>query len=174
MPSEELVARLLAVVGGEAPISDAAHLLAPDVICHMDRFTARGLDVWVDWLEFIRSRCPERLSVDVERYVTDRDGTITVFGCLRRGAQAAAGPCRGQARYRVENGQVAEIWTSRGNYEIIFGARARHSLSWLLVLLELAVWRRLSHLRRGASGRAGTELRHSREVDDHPERRHAD
>lgn len=140
---EQLVARLLAVVGGDAPMSEAPRLLAPDVICHMDRYTTRGVDVWFDWLDFIRSRCPDGLFVDVERYVTHPDGTITAYGCLRRGARKGTTNCQGQVRYRVANGRVAEIWTSRGNYEIIFGAKVRHSLSWLLVLLELAVWRRL-------------------------------
>jgi hypothetical protein len=163
-------------------MSDAEQLLAPDVICHMDRYTVRGTDVWYDWLEFIRSRIPDRLSVEVERYVTGPDGIIRAYGCLRRGTPATATPCRGVVKYRVENGRVAEIWTSRGNYEIIFGARVRHSLSWLLVLVQMAVWRRLpsrrsarrSHPRRGASDRAGNELRRGREADDHPERRHAD
>ena len=177
-PNEELVARLLAVISGDAPMSDAERPLAPDVICHMDRYTVRGLDVWLDWVQFIRSRSPERLYVDVEAYVTHPDGTITAFGCLRRGARAA--PCQGEARYRVEEGRVAEIWTTRGNYEIIFGAKARHSLSWLLVLIELAVWRRLpsrraarrSHPRRGASDRVGNQPRRRREAHEDPERRH--
>lgn len=182
-PNEQLVARLLAVVGGDAPLSDAERLLAPDVICHMDSYTVQGLDVWYDWLEFIRTRSPERLSVEVQRYVTDPDGTITVFGCLRRGSIPGT-PCRGEVRYRVDQSRVAEIWTTRGNYEIIFGAKVRHSLSWLLVLVQLAVWRRLpsrrgarrSHPSRGAiaSDRAGTAPRHRREADDYPERRHAD
>lgn len=141
--SEELVARLLAVIGGDAPMSEAARLLAPDVICHMDQYTARGLDVWVDWLDFIRARCPEGLLVDVERYVTASDGTITAFGCLRRGSRPVKTPCHGEARYRIANDRIVEIWTSRGNYEIIFGAKVRHFLTWLLVMIELAVWRRL-------------------------------
>ena len=180
-PGETLVARLLAVVGGDAPMSDAARLLAPDVLCHMDRYTARGVDAWVDWVEFIRARSPKRLLVDVERYAWHPDGTITAFGCLRRAGEAPSPPCQGEARYRIENERIVEIWTSRGNYEIIFGAKVRHPLSWLLVLVELAVWRRLpsrrstrrSHPRRGASDRSGDKLRRSREADDHPERRHS-
>ena len=183
-PNEQLVARLLAVVGGDAPMSDAERLLAPDVICHMDSYTVQGREVWYDWLEFIRSRIPDRLSVETERYVTDPNGIITAFGCLRRASKGSGTPCRGEARYRVEGGRVSEIWTNRGNYEIIFGAKVRHSLSWLLVLIELAVWRRLpsrrrarrSHPSRGASvsDRAGNEPRRRREAHDHPERRHAD
>jgi hypothetical protein len=174
-PGEALVARLLAVVAGDAPMSDAARLLTPGVICHMDRFTVRGVDAWVDWVEFIRARSHGQLVVDVERYVTHPDGTISAFGCVRPGAEARATTCQGEARYRVENGRIAEIWTTRGNYEMIFGAKARHTLGWLLVLLQLAVWRRLPfHPRRGARDRAGNETRRHREADEHPQRRHAD
>ena len=140
---EQLVARLLAVVGGEAPLRDAMRLLAPDVICHMDRYTTRGRNVWFDWLDFIRARCPDGLFTDVRRYETSADGIITAHGCLSRGAPVATTPCQGRVRYRVANGRIVEIWTTRGNYEIIFGAKVRNPLSWLLVLLELAVWRRL-------------------------------
>jgi len=140
---EQLVARLLAVVGGDAPMSDATRLLSPDVICHMDRYTTRGLDVWFDWLDFIRSRCPDGLFVVVDRYVTHPDGRITAYGSLRRGPHAGTKPCQGQVSYRLASGRVVEIWTTRGNYEIIFGAKVRNPLSWLLVLIELAVWRRL-------------------------------
>jgi hypothetical protein len=52
---EALVARLLAAVGGDVPMAEAVRLLAPDVICHMDRYTVRGADAWVAWVEFIRS-----------------------------------------------------------------------------------------------------------------------
>ena len=181
-PGEVLVAQLIDVISGDAPMTDAARLLAPDVICHMDRYTVRGVDAWVDWVEFIRSRAAEPLVADVERYITHPDGTITAFGCLRRASEARTTPCQGEATYRVENERIVEIWTTRGNYEIIFGAKVRHPLSWLLVLVELAVWRRLpsrrsarrSHPRRGASDRAGNELRHSREADGHSQRRHTD
>ena len=179
---EALVARLLAVIDGQAPMTDAPRLLTPDVTCHMDSYTVQGVDVWCDWLEFIRSRSTERLRVHVERYVTNADGTITAFGCLRRASEVLATPCQGEARYRIENGRIAEIWTSRGNYEIIFGAKVRHPLTWLLVLLELAVWRRLpwrrgartSHPRPAAGDRTRNELRHRGEADDHLERRHPD
>ena len=142
LTDEELIARLLAVVSGDAPLTDAARLLAPDVVCHMDRYTARGVDAWIDWVEFIRSRSPRRFVAVVERYVANPDGTITVFGCLRAD-ETRSTPCQGEARYRIANGRIVEIWTSRGNYEMIFGAKVGHSLRWLLVLIELAVWRRL-------------------------------
>ena len=58
-----------------------------------------------------------------------------------------------QATYRVENGRIAEIWTTRENYATIFGAKVRHPLRWLFVLVEMAVWRRLPSRRRTRSPR---------------------
>ena len=151
--AEALVTRLLAVISGDAPMSDADQLLAPDVICHMDRFTARGTDVWADWLDFLRSRADGPVKADVDHFVTHADGTITAYGCLWT-ARAGKSPAQqNQATYRFENGRIAEIWTSRENYAAIFGAKVRHPLRWLLVLVEMAVWRRLPSRRRTRSSR---------------------
>jgi hypothetical protein len=176
---EAVVARLLAAIGGDTPLSEAVHLLAPDVICHMDRFTARGADVWTDWVLFIRSRSVEKLNVVVDRYETGADGIITAFGGLTTGSEGTASPRPGTARYRVVDGRIVEIWTSRWNYEIIFGPRVRRPLSWLLVLVRMAMWRRLSRLHAARSHPAseeaavdgvGDKSRHGSSADDHPQR----
>ena len=180
---EALVARLLAAVGGEVPMTEAIRLLAPDVICHMDRYTVRGASEWVDWVEFIRSRGVENLKAHVDRYVTGADGTITAFGSLSGGFEGASvahdGHARGgTARYRVVDGKIVEIWTSRWNYEKIFGAKVRHPLSWLLVLLWMAVrrrlpWRRrvlMSDMRGGLSDGGGDQSRRRGPAHDHLER----
>lgn len=127
-------------------MADALELLAPDVISHMDEYTVRGTDVWFDWLEFIRSRAKSELRVDVDRIVTEPDGRITAIGWLRTADGRTRQP--NQAIYRVQGGRITEVWTNRGNYEMIFGAKVRHRLTWLLVLLEMAVWRRLPWTRR--------------------------
>ena len=140
---EAVVARLLAAIGGDVPREEAVHLLAPDVICHMDRFTARGPAAWIDWVEFIRSRGVPHVRAVVERLETGPNGIITAFGGLTAGPGGTPSTGGGTARYRVVGGRVAEIWTSRWNYEIIFGPKVRHPLRWLLVLARMAVWRRL-------------------------------
>jgi hypothetical protein len=144
---ELLVARLLAAVGGDVPLDAVVNLLAPDVICHMDQFTARGSDAWVDWVEFIRSRGVENVKAVVERLETGADGIITAYGGLTAGPEGRSVPRGGNARYRVVNGRIAEIWTSRSNYEVIFGEKVRHPLSWMLVLVKMALWRRLPRKR---------------------------
>ena len=150
-PDEALVARLLEVIGADAPLSDALEILAPDVVSHMDGYTVHGTDVWFDWLEFIGSRAKGELRVDVDRIVTEPDGRITAFGWLRTADGRTRQP--NQASYRVQGGRITEVWTTRGNYAMIFGAKVRYRLTWLLVLLEMAVWRRLPWNRRARSSR---------------------
>jgi hypothetical protein len=151
--AESLVTRLLAVISGDAPMAEFERVLAPDVICHMDRFTVRGTDVWSDWLEFLQSRAHGQVKADVDHFVTHPDGTITAFGCLWVAHAGKPREQQNKATYRVENGRIAEIWTTRENYAPIFGAKVRHPLRWLLVLVEMAVWRRLPSRRRTRSSR---------------------
>ena len=140
---EALVVRLLAVISGDAPMAEAEQLLAPDVISHMDQWTVRGITVWYDWLEFLRSKVEGHVTVVLDRLVTREDGTITAYGNLRTANAPFASRQEHQATYRLENGRIVEVWTTRGNYEMIFGPKVRHPVLWLLVLLEMAIWRRL-------------------------------
>lgn len=151
---EALVARLLAVISGDAPVAEATRLLAPDVVSHMDRHTVRGTEVWFDWLEFLRSRAGGAVKADVDRFVTHPDGTVTALGTLRTAGAVDGARGSHEARYRVAGGRVVEIWTTRGNYEMIFGP-VRHAVRWPLVLLEFAIWRRLPGRRRTRSSRDG-------------------
>ena len=140
---EALVVRLLAVISGDAPMAEAEQLLAPDVISHMDQWTVRGITVWYDWLEFLLSKTGGDVTVVLDRLVTREDGTITAYGNLRTANAPFSSRQEHQATYHLENGRIVEVWTTRGNYEMIFGPKVRHPVRWLLVLLEMAIWRRL-------------------------------
>ena len=155
---EELIAQLLGVISGDAPRADAEQLLAPDVISHMDQFTVRGIGVWYDWLDFLLSKAKGSVTVDLDRFEHHPDGTITAYGWLRVERSPERTPQQNWARYRVDGNRIAEVWTTRSNYERIFGAKVRHSLSWMLVLLEMAVWRRLPWTRRPRPSRRTEEL----------------
>lgn len=183
-PAEAIIARLLEVISGNAPLAEAASLLAPDVICHMDQYTVRGIEVWFDWLEFLRSRVGGAVRVELDHFVAHQDGTISAYGWLRLANASERTPQQNEARYRLENRRIVEVWTTRGNYEMIFGAKVRHRLSWLLVLAQMALWRRMpwrertrahsSHNEEGLSDRRRKESLSGGEVDDHPERRDSD
>ena len=155
---EELIAQLLGVISGDAPRADAEQLLAPEVISHMDQFTVRGIGVWYDWLDFLLSKAKGSVTVDLDRFEHHPDGTITAYGWLRVALSPERTPQQNWARYRVDGNRIAEVWTTRSNYERIFGAKVRHSLSWMLVLLEMAVWRRLPWTRRPRPSRRTEEL----------------
>jgi hypothetical protein len=146
--NEARVVRLLAVISGVAPMAEAGQLLAPDVICHMDRWTVRGITVWYDWLEFLRWKVKGDVTAELDRLVTREDGTITAYGNLRTANAPCASRQEHQATYRLEDGRIVEVWTTRGNYEMIFGPKVRHPVRWSLVLLEMAIWRRLPWRRR--------------------------
>jgi hypothetical protein len=180
---EALIARLLAVISGDAPRAEATRLLAPDVICHMDQFTVRGVDVWFDWLDFLLSKAKGNVSVDLDRFDAHPNGTITAYGWLRVERSPERTPQQNWARYRIDGNRIAEVWTTRSNYERIFGAKVRHSVSWMLVLLEMAVWRRLPWTRRRPRpsrrteelvDRDRTEPRRGGWSDGHPQRRGPD
>src|SRR6185369_6874195 len=108
---EALVVRLLAVISGDAPMAEAEQLLAPDVISHMDQWTVRGITVWYDWLEFLRSKVEGHVTVVLDRLVTREDGTITAYGNLRTANAPFASRQEHQATYRLENGRIVEVWT---------------------------------------------------------------
>jgi len=179
---EALIARLLAVISGDAPRAEANRLFAPDVISHMDQFTVRGIDVWFDWLDFLLSKAKGSVQVDLDRFEHHFDGTITAYGWLRVEKSAERTPQQNWARYRVDENRIAEVWTTRGNYESIFGPKVRHPLSWMIVLLEMAVWRRLPWRTRVHPSRTAEELverdrnepRRSGRSDGHPQRRGPD
>jgi flavin-dependent dehydrogenase len=178
---EALIARLLAVISGDASVADAEDLLAPDVVCHMDRYDVRGTRVWKDWLEFLCRKARGQVKVDLDRFETNPDGTITAFGWLRVEGSPERTPQQNWARYRVDGNRIAEVWTTRANYERIFGAKVRHPLSWFLVLLEMAVWRRLPSGRRARPSRPEesvdgdrNQVRRGGRSDGHPQRRHPD
>jgi hypothetical protein len=179
---EALIARLLTVISGDAPREEAHRLLAPDVISHMDQYVVRGIDVWFDWLDFLLSNAKGSVKVDVDRFERHSDGTITAYGWLRVAHSGDRTPHQNWARYRVDGNRIAEVWTSRGNYEAVFGAKVRHPLTWLLVLLEMAVWRRLpwrSHTRVSPRTEESVdgdrnEARRGDQSDGHPQRRGPD
>jgi len=178
---ETLVARLLAVISGDAPPDDADRLLAPDVVCHMDRYDVRGTRVWKDWLEFLCRKAGGQVKVDLDHFEANADGTLTAFGWLRVEGSPERTPQQNWARYRIDGNRIAEVWTTRANYERIFGAKVRHPLSWFLVLLEMAIWRRLPSRRRARPSRPEesvdgdrNEARRGGGSDGHPQRRRPD
>lgn len=136
---EATVYRLIEILAGRAPISQATELMAQDVVSHMDGFSFRGIKTWAKWLSYIRTRslvgAPD---LETERLVSNKDGTITAYGRWKgRKGGAPVLSTEIWATYRVSNGKVVEIWTTRTNYVFILGPIIRTRLGLLLVMLQV-------------------------------------
>ena len=138
------VARLVSILNGETPIEAGTDVVALDVVAHVDGWTFQGINVWANWIAYIRSRgrvsAPSLLVDDV---LVNPDATITVFGRwrgVRFGRSATSLP--GAARYRLERGRIVEIWSTRRNYSFLCGMHTVFHSGFALELLRLQWVRR--------------------------------
>ena len=136
-----VIARLVSILNGETPIETGTDIIALDVVAHVDGWTFQGINVWANWIDYIRSRgrvsAPSLL---VEDLVVNADATITVRGRwqgVRFGRVATSLP--GAARYRLEGGRIVEIWSTRRNYSFLCGLHTVFHSGFALELLR-AQW----------------------------------
>jgi len=157
-PADEAVIRaLVEVLSGRAPLSDGEALLAEDVLCHLDGLAFRGRGAWRTWIAFIRSRPGiADLGTRVESIGLDADGRIVLSG--RWTADKGGTRCVSAiatAAYRIENGRIAELWSTRTNYTFMLGHRVRRWPGCLLALAEATLAARVAGRRdAGAARRA--------------------
>ena len=142
---EKTILQVLQIVAGKAPIPHGVEHIAQDVTIHMNGHTFRGINTWANWISYIRTRGRvSDLEVEVGDLVTHEDGTITARG--RWKAQ-----CRGKevfskeisARYRVVDGIIAEIWTTRTNYAFMVGPMMYCCAGHLAVMLHVFFWAKM-------------------------------
>jgi hypothetical protein len=136
------VSRLMGILAGKTPIPDGVEIIAQDVVSHMDGFTFSGINTWANWLRYIRTRSRvAELDLQVDRLVANDDGTISAYGrwkALDRGTQIFSKEV--WARYRVRNGKVIEIWTTRTNYVFMLGPIMRSRVGLMLIMLHVYFW----------------------------------
>jgi SnoaL-like domain len=128
----------MAILSGAAPIESGADLLAQDVVCNVDAWRFQGINVWANWIRYVRTRGHVTdLTVVLDELVTNPDGTITArgrFTGMREGRRLVSKPC--VARYRFEHGRIAEVWSTRLNYEFMCGGHL-----WCYVGFAIELWR---------------------------------
>ncbi|MFN3648158.1 MAG: nuclear transport factor 2 family protein [Armatimonadota bacterium] len=136
------ISQLLGILAGKTPISRGAELIAHDVVIHMDGHTFYGINTWATWLHYIRTRNRVTdLSVELDRMVTHSDGTITARGRWKgrqRGEEIFSSEVA--ARYRVVDGRVVEIWTTRSNYVFMVGPLMQTRPGHWLIMLHVYFW----------------------------------
>lgn len=140
------ISRLLRIVAGDAPISHGVELIAQDVVIHMDGHTFHGINAWAVWITYIRTRNRVTdLDVEVERMVGNADGTITAHGRWKAWQQGEEVYSRDVwARYRVVDGVVVELWSTRTNYAFMIGPIMGSLAGHLLVMLHVYFWAKSS------------------------------
>jgi hypothetical protein len=140
----EVVERLVEMIAGTRDTAEAATVLHPQVISHMDGLTFQGIGTWQTWLAFLRAHSRiANLTADCDRIETNPNQTLTVYGRWRGDDQGKpASSNEVWATYRVQDGLVVEIWTTRTNYPFILGPIIRFRLGLLLVLAYVGIWSR--------------------------------
>jgi hypothetical protein len=137
------VARLTTILSGELPIHAGSEIVAPDVVAYVDGWQFEGINVWANWIRYLRSRgrvAEPRLLVD--ELAVHPDARVTLRGRwqgVRKGRVATSKP--GAATYRLENGRIVEIWSTRSNYAFLCGAHVEYHWGLAYELLRTQWWR---------------------------------
>lgn len=133
----------MSILSGQAPIESGAEFMAPDVAAHVDDWHFRGINVWANWIHYIRTRgrvaAPTLL---LDEVVAHADATMTVRGRWRgvqAGRDVISKSCA--ARYRLQEGRIVEIWSTRSNYAFLCGAHVEYRWGFIAELLRARRWK---------------------------------
>jgi hypothetical protein len=137
------VTRLLDILRGESSIESGVELIAPDVVANVDGWRFAGINVWANWIQYLRTRGRVgALTLFVDELVVNDDATVTVRGCwsaMRGERRVFSRSC--SARYRLEQGRIVEIWSTRRNYAFICGAHVEYRTGFAAELLRTWWWK---------------------------------
>lgn len=137
------VGRLMTILSGETPVQAGSEIIARDVVAHVDGWTFQGINVWANWIDYIRTRGRvNEPTLLIDQLVVHPDARITARGRwqgVRDGRVLTSSP--GVATYRLENGRIVEIWSTRGNYAFLCGSHLALSAGFALELLRSKWWR---------------------------------
>ena len=137
------VTRLLDILSGRSPIESGVDLIAQDVVANVDGWRFDGINVWANWILYLRTRGRvEALTLFVDQVTVDSDAIVTVCGCwsaMRGERRVFSKSC--SARYRLVNGRIVEIWSTRRNYAFICGAHVESRAGFAAELLRAWWWK---------------------------------
>lgn len=141
---KQIVERLLPFLVEKQNFSEVYELICADVISHMDQYSVRGLQVWIQWVRFINSRGRVgQLDTILESMVVNPDGSVTASGRWKANYKGKATVSHQiSATYKIQDGKIVEIWTKRTNYTFIIGSFMQSRLGLVCVLLYFMLWSR--------------------------------
>ena len=138
------VARLMSILSGELPIHAGSDIIASDVVAYVDGWRFQGINVWANWIDYLRTR--DRVgdpTLVVESLEEHPDSRVTIRGRwrgVRDGRVLVSKP--GAATYRLAHGRIVEIWSTRSNYTFLCGAHLEYHWGFAFELLRTK-WARL-------------------------------
>lgn len=141
--NQAVVLRLMTILSGDTPIEAGAELISPDIVAHVDGWHFKGINVWANWIQYIRTRgYVSEPTLLVDQLLAGPDATVTAHGrwmATLDGRAVTSRPC--VARYRMEQGRIVEIWSTRANYVLLCGPHLQYRLGFALELLRVSRWK---------------------------------
>jgi len=135
------VTRLLDILSGKSPIESGVELIAQDVVANVDGWRFQGINVWANWIQYLRTRGRmDALTLFVDEVTVNQDATVTARGCwsaMRGERRVFSKSC--SARYRLENGRIVEIWSTRRNYAFMCGVHTEGRAGFAAELVACVV-----------------------------------
>ena len=139
-----IVAKLMTILSGDTPIEVGAELISPRVVAHVDGWRFEGINVWANWIRYLRTRGRlDEPTLVVDRIEVHGDASVTAHGRwvgMRGGRRMTSQPCR--ARYRIADGRIVEIWSTRRNYAFLCGRHVEYRIGLALELLRAGRWKK--------------------------------
>ena len=144
--TEPALQNLVSVLGGEAELITMRPYLAEDVRCHFDNNQSEGFAIWYTWLQFLKIRGrAENLRAIHTHTIIHEDETVTLGGHWLGTIKGVEKQSKYIAvRYRVENGMIQEIWTTRANYVFPLGQVMNSPYLWVLPVIHCTIWKKFS------------------------------
>jgi hypothetical protein len=137
------VTRLLDILSGKSPIESGVELIAQDVVANVDGWRFQGINVWANWIQYLRTRGRmDALTLFVDEVTVNQDATVTARGCwsaMRGERRVFSKSC--SARYRLENGRIVEIWSTRRNYAFMCGVHTEGRAGFAAELVRAWWWK---------------------------------
>ena len=138
---------LVGILQGNKDISEADKILSPVTLIHVDNYDLdTTVEEWQAWVTFLKEKGRvSNVGCTCTEMKQNADGTYTLVGEWTgeyQGKPVVSDPI--SATYRIRDGKIVEIWTTRKNY-IFFFSIIRYRFGLWVVLLYLFLWRRFLH-----------------------------
>lgn len=134
----------MTILSGETPIEAGIELIAPNVVAYVDGWRFQGINVWANWIQYLRTRGRvAEPTLLLEAVAVETDASIVARGRwkgVRDDRVVISDLCA--ARYRLAGGRIVEIWSTRRNYALLCGAHVEYRWGFVVELLRVQQWKR--------------------------------